>query len=178
MIENVTSNFVSGVIWVVGLSGSGKSTLINALSRKLKRDHQNVLSLDGDAIRKCINNTKNFSKENRLEQLIKVQMLAQEFERQGMIVLVATLYCTQLNLDNNRRILDNYFEIYADAPLEKLIEEDNKSIYGKFLEGNMVDVVGVDIDWVPPEHPDMVFSKFESDADNIADEVISKITFL
>ena len=174
-----TANFGSmgGVIWAVGLSGSGKSTLINCLHTLLRRDHPNVLSLDGDAIRKCINNTKNFSMENRIQQFEKIQSLAQEFERQGLIVLIATLYCNQSLLDENRKMLKNYFEIHANAPLEKLIQDDQKSIYGDFLKGRMSDVVGMDIEWIPPNHPDMVFSRFDESPEYFAGQVLSKIDF-
>ena len=75
-------------------------------------------------------------------------------------------------------LVKNYFEIYADVPLERLIKEDQKSIYRDYLSGKLKDVVGMDIEWIPPDHPNMITSKYVADPDTIANEVIQKIPFL
>jgi adenylylsulfate kinase len=171
-------NETSGVIWNVGLSGSGKTTLLHAIRRKLLQTHSNVVSLDGDAIRECIRNTKSFSVENRIEQFQRMQKLAREFEKQGLIVILATLYCNHSLLNDNRNLFKNYFEIYSDVPLERLIKEDQKSIYRDYLSGKLKDVVGMDIAWIPPDHPNMITSKYDADPGTMANEVIQKIPFL
>ena len=177
-MEQSQLNDTSGVIWAVGLSRSGKTTLLRALHRKVLQAHSNVISLDGDAIRECIGNTEDFSQANRIQQFQRMQRLAQEFHSQGLIVLVTTLYCNNELLRKNRRLYTNYFEIYLDAPLHTLLNEDNKSVYRDYLGGKVTNVVGMDIEWIPPDSPDIITSKYAADPDTIADEVIRRIPFL
>ena len=51
----------SFLLWFTGLSGSGKSTIANALEHKLHQEGVKTSALDGDNIRKGINNVLSFS---------------------------------------------------------------------------------------------------------------------
>ena len=58
----------------------------------------------------------------------------------------------------NRDNFSQYFEVFLDVPLETVIERDSKGIYKRALSGEMDNVVGIDIPFPKPPHPDMTFS--------------------
>ena len=46
--------------------------------------------------------------------------------------------------------------MYIRVPFETLVARDPKGLYKQALAGEISDVVGVDIDFAPPEFPDLV----------------------
>ena len=167
-----------GVIWAVGLSGSGKSTLINAIYLLLQIKYQNIITLDGDIFRALLGNTTDYTIGNRIEQFKKLQLCASEFEQQNLIVLVSCTYCNQELLLANRKRFRNYYEIYTEASISNLITEDEKSLYADYLNGKIKNVVGMDIEWIPPKHPDIVISRFAGKPTSLATTAINNIPFL
>lgn len=53
------------VYWITGLSGAGKTTIGTALYRQSKGNMDNVVLLDGDAIRKAFGNDLGYSDAER-----------------------------------------------------------------------------------------------------------------
>jgi len=52
--------------------------------------------------------------------------------------------------------------VFVDAPMEHLASRDGKGLYASAKRGETANVVGVDIDFPRPTHPDMVIdNKFE-----------------
>ena len=62
----------SFLIWFTGLSGSGKSTIANVVEQKLFKQGIKTYTLDGDNIRKGINNDLTFSPEDRTENIRRI----------------------------------------------------------------------------------------------------------
>ena len=60
------------VIWFTGLSGSGKSTIANVVEQKLFQQGIKTYTLDGDNIRKGINNDLTFSPKDRTENIRRI----------------------------------------------------------------------------------------------------------
>lgn len=155
--ENVeASHAVCGVIWFIGLCGSGKTTLCNALRDHLKPRHPQVVIVDGDRVRAALGGNLGYTEADRIVQFRRVQRLVKEFESQGLLVLVGTLYSNPELLAWNRANLHNYFEIYVKASMELLRQRDPKGLYALAAAGEMQDVVGVDIPWHEPDDCDMV----------------------
>ena len=69
----------------------------------------------------------------------------------------------------------DYKEVYIDVSFDTLVKRDNKELYKKALNGEIKDVVGVDIEFKAPYSPDMII---DNNLDNPNYEVmIQKIIY-
>lgn len=145
------------VIWLTGLSGSGKSTLCDALVRLLKPHCSGLVVLDGDQVRSAFGNDLGYQEEDRVRHIQRVQGIAKLLAEQGLTILVAVLYAHPDLLAWNRRHLPGYVEVYLEASLNEVQARDVKGLYAKAKQGEIGNVVGVDIPWLPPTSPDVLF---------------------
>lgn len=146
------------VVWVTGLSGSGKSTLCRAIRELLQPQGPGVVLLDGDIVREAFGDDLGYSLADRRVQLKRLHGMARLLAQQGLVVLVAAVYADPELLARNRERLPGYVEVYLETSLDALRRRDAKSLYARAARGELRDVVGVDLPWVPPPHPDLVFN--------------------
>lgn len=146
------------VIWVTGLSGSGKTSLCEALYRLLKPGLPELVLLDGDVIRSAFGDDLGHGEEDRRIQVKRLQNLARMLSQQGLVVMVAVLYCHPDLMRWNRQHIENYFEVYLKSSWETLRKRDRKGLYTKSDRGETANVVGIDIPWHPPAAPDLVMN--------------------
>jgi len=167
------------VIWVTGLSGSGKTTLCEAMYSLLKPRMQHLVKIDGDEIRAAFGDDLTHVEADRVRQIKRIQRIAQVLAKQDLVVLVAALYAHPDLLAWNRANLPGYFEIYVKADLDLLGRRDSKGLYGKAGRGEIKDVVGVDIPWHAPQHPDLVVDAKSAKApEQLSIDVIAAIPAL
>ena len=162
------------VIWLCGLSGSGKTTIGSALFRMLKPLIPGLVIIDGDIIRDLFGNDLGFDLQSRLVQIGRIQRFVKFLNDQDLPVIVAALYSNDELLSRNRNLFKRYFEVYVKAPFEILEERDTKGLYKSIRLGEIVDVVGIDIAWSEPKHPDLVADTEKNSATEIASEIIAR----
>ena len=46
--------------------------------------------------------------------------------------------------------------MYIDAPFQQLIIRDHKGLYKSALSGNLRNVAGVDLEFIPPKNPNLI----------------------
>ncbi|MBZ7941013.1 MULTISPECIES: adenylyl-sulfate kinase [Campylobacter] len=138
-----------GVIWLTGLAGSGKSYIAEELCRKLKEKLNNIIYLDGDELRDLLGHY-GYEKEGRIEVSLKRSNFAHFLSSQEMIVIVSTISMWNEIYSYNRKRLKNYFEIYIKCDFEELKRRDKKGLYSGAIQGDIKNVVGVDIDFDEP----------------------------
>ena len=141
------------VFWITGLSGSGKTTLGIALSKKIG----NSVLLDGDVLRADPSNNFGYDQDSRIKQIEFIREKALNIYSEGKVVIASALYSNPEILSKNRETFKNYTEIYLRCSLHELIERDSKGLYSGNLQGQIKNVVGMDIEWHEPPHPDFVF---------------------
>ena len=144
------------VVWVTGLSGSGKTSVCRLLFDALKPKMPDLVLLDGDALRDTLSTDLGFEEADRIRQIGRVQQLAKLLSEQDLVVLVAVVYARPDLLEWNRHHIQDYFEVLLDAPLDVVRARDPKGLYARITRGEMVNVVGVDLPWHQPKHPDIV----------------------
>jgi len=155
--EKFTQQTGASVIWVTGLSGAGKTTLCAAVQRKLKPLMPELLVFDGDGVRGALSQGLGYSEEERILQFHRMHALVDLVASQGMVVVAGSLYSNPELSAWNRASLPGYFEVYLKSSLETVTRRDSKGLYAKASKGEMSDVVGVDIPYLDPPEPDLVF---------------------
>lgn len=145
----------SFLIWFTGLSGSGKSTIANALEHKLYQEGYKTYALDGDNIRKGINNDLTFSPEDRTENIRRIAEVANLMVDAGLIVFGAFVSPYKKDRKNIENIvgIDNFVEIFVNTSLEECEKRDVKGLYKKAREGVIKDFTGVNAPYEKPDNP-------------------------
>lgn len=147
---------VGTVYWLTGLSGSGKTTIGKLLNEKLKEIKPNVVFLDGDILRDIFGNDLGHSVEERRKSAMRNSCLCKALADQGIDVVCSTISLFHSCQNWNRSHIKNYKEIYLKVPMEILIKREKNGLYTKALQGQLNNVVGVDIKPEVPVNPDLV----------------------
>lgn len=141
--------------WITGLSGAGKTTIGNRLFYELREKKDNVVLLDGDALKSIVNDDVEYTDDARRKRAMKYARMCQMLTNQDMIVICCTIAMYDevraWNRANNKR----YVEVFLDVPFEVLRERDQKGLYSAFENGeeDML-VVGDNVEY--PKNPDVV----------------------
>lgn len=145
----------SCAIWMTGLSGSGKTTLGLGLEKALFERGYMAQILDGDLIRKGINNNLGFSPEDRIENIRRISEITRLFVRSGIITINCFISPTLEIRQMAKKIIgeDDFFEVYVNSPLEVCENRDRKGLYAKARRGEILDFTGVNAPFDIPENP-------------------------
>lgn len=144
-------------IWVTGLSGSGKTTLANHVAALFKEHGVNVKILDGDNLRKGLNNNLGFSISDRSENIRRSAEVSKLFNESGITTINAFI-CPTIELRNQAENIvgkEKYFEIFLDVPFDVCEQRDPKGLYARFRKGEFKELTGADSPYEIPENPDL-----------------------
>ncbi len=168
------------VVWLIGLSASGKTTLGNHLYNLWKPSAPNTALVDGDAIRSIFKHDKGvdpYSIEGRRENADRICDICAWLDSQDINVICCILSIFEESREWNRKMYSDYFEVYISVPMEILKKRETKKLYEQALNGKMKNVVGIDIPFIPPMHPDYIFDNSSDNIDfkAVALEILNKI---
>ena len=164
----------SFLLWFTGLSGSGKSTIANVVEQKLFQKDIKTYSLDGDNIRKGINNDLSFSPEDRTENIRRIAEVANLMIDAGLVVLAAFVSPYKKDRNNIRSIVKdvNFVEIYINTSLEECERRDVKGLYKKARAGEIKNMTGISAPYEAPENPNIEIKTEEQSIDNAANIIV------
>ncbi len=146
----------SGVtIWLTGLSGAGKTTIGQAVEAELLQRNYNVSLLDGDVMRQSLCQGLGFSKSDREENIRRIGLLAYDLTYQGKIVLVCVISPYRQQRDAMREYIENFVEVYVNAPLSVCEQRDIKGLYKQARAGKIQHFTGIDDLYEPPINPEV-----------------------
>ena len=154
------------VIWIIGMHGSGKTTIARALYEDLRRDRQNIIFLNGGDVRAIMGGDLGHSVEDRLISAGRVSRLCRYLSAEGMDVICAVQSPFHTTQEWNRANITDYFEVYLRASFETRLRRDRQNLYRQALHGSVRNVVGVDIEFVPPARSDLVIDN-DADLDDV-----------
>lgn len=160
------------VLWLTGLSGAGKTTLAKRLERELQERGCRVEVLDGDAVRTNLSKGLGFSQADREINIRRLGFVANLLSRNGIVTVVAAISPYRDARDELRQTMDNFVEIYVNAPLEVCEARDVKGLYAMARAGEVRAFTGIDDPYEAPLNPDIVCHTSEE----TIEESVTKIT--
>ena len=141
------------------MSGAGKSVIGHSVYAQLKaRDPATVL-LDGDEIREIFRHDRSddaYTLDGRQLNAERIRNICTWLDRQNINVVCCILSIFEESHEWNRETYSKYFEVFVDVPFDDLVERHPDDLYRRAQRGEMKNVVGVDIAFEPPAHPDLV----------------------
>jgi adenylylsulfate kinase-like enzyme len=144
------------IVWLIGMSGAGKSTVGRQLAERLRTRSNSVIYLDGDELRDVWGDQLGHGIEGRRQNAHRISNLCQLLDRNGVSVVAAVLSIFPDWQKWNRENLSSYFEVFLDVPLDVLEERDPKGIYARARNGDLDNVVGIDVPFPLPPNPDLI----------------------
>ena len=172
----------SFLMWFTGLSGSGKSTIANAVELELFNQGIKTYTLDGDNIRKGINNDLTFSPEDRTENIRRISEVANLMIDAGLVVLAAFVSPYKKDRENIKNIVKdvNFVEIYINTSIEECERRDAKGLYKKARAGVIKNMTGISSPYEAPTHPDIEIrtenESIEASVEKIITHIASKLS--
>ncbi len=147
----------SACVWFTGLSGSGKSTLASAAECELNKMGVHTFLLDGDAVRKGLNQDLGFSKQDRAENIRRIGEVTKLFTDAGIIVIAAFISPFAKDREFARSLHDKnkFIEVYVDCSLEDCEERDIKGLYKKARAGEIPEFTGISSPYEVPNKPEL-----------------------
>ena len=155
------------VYFFTGLSGAGKTTIGGLFHARIKEKRNDVVVFDGDKTRQSFGKDIGYSNEERLRGAYRLFSIAKFIAEQGIDVVVCSICMYDEIRDWNRENIENYHEIYIKVAKETLIKRNQKGLYT-----NGRNVVGVDLPFDEPKHPDLVI---ENNGDKTPEEIVIEI---
>ena len=157
------------VYFFTGLSGAGKTTIGGLFYRRIKAKRNDIVMIDGDQLRRLsINKKSDYSTEKRKQGAFYNFEMCKMLADQGIDVVLCSISMYKDCRAWARRYIDNYREIYIKASRETLYRRDQKGLYSS----GMKNVVGVDLPYEEPEHPDIVI---ENDGQETPEEIVVRL---
>jgi adenylylsulfate kinase len=163
------------VVWFTGFSWAGKSTIAEALTDKLRSQGCKLEVLDGDEIRENLTKDLGFSKEDRDTNIRRIGFVAQLLARNGVIVLVPVISPYRAIREEMRASIDNFVEVFVNAPISVCEERDVKGLYKQVRAGKIKQFTGIDDPYEPPTNPEV---ECRTDIEDVSESVAKILTKL
>ncbi|MGA7409054.1 MAG: adenylyl-sulfate kinase [Bryobacteraceae bacterium] len=158
-------------LWLTGMSGAGKSTLSHLLAERLRALGAKVEVLDGDIVRTHPSKGLGFGKEDRDENIRRIGFLCELLSRNGVIAIAAAISPYRAVREELRGRIPNFVEIYAECPLETLVERDVKGLYQKALRGEIPHFTGITDPYEPPTAPEVTVNSSAETAEESLEKI-------
>ncbi|TRZ68067.1 MAG: adenylyl-sulfate kinase [Rhodocyclaceae bacterium] len=144
-------------IWLTGLPAAGKTTIAYALEQRLRSDGRHAFVLDGDHLRRGLNQDLSYTVEDRVENVRRVAEVARLAVDAGLIVLVAVVSPFRSGRKMARELFarGEFAEIFVDAPLEECERRDPKGMYARARRGELRLFTGIESPYEPPADPEV-----------------------
>lgn len=160
------------VLWFTGLSGAGKTTIADRVFEILSENIDRIERLDGDVVREHLTSDLGFSREHRDENIKRICFLSKLLSRNGVVVVASFIAPYSHHREMLRQTVNNFIEVFVDAPLEVCELRDPKGIYKRVRAGEIELFTGIDDPYDIPEDPHIHIKTHELDIERSVEMVL------
>ncbi len=143
-------------IWFTGISGSGKSTLAKSLAEVLRSRGLNVEVLNSGRIRREVNRSMGFSREEIEANTYRLGYECTLLNRNGVIAIVVAVSPYRAARDLVRSEIGNFVEVYCRCSMDELFKRDKAGLFGKAMAGEIPHVAGINAPYEEPFKPEVL----------------------
>lgn len=172
--RNKLNGHNSFVVWFTGLSGSGKSTIANQVENELFKKGIKTFSLDGDNIRKGLNNNLGFRAEDREENLRRIAEVAKLFVESGSVIIASFISPLKKDREMIKAIIgeESFIEVFVNTSLAECERRDVKGLYKKARAGEIKNFTGINAPYENPETPNLEIKTEEEDLEDALKRIV------
>lgn len=162
-------------LWLTGLSGAGKTTIANLLKQRLQYIQSFIL--DGDDLRKGLNNNLGFTAADRVENVRRTAEVARLISIAGPVIIVACMSPFRNGRAHARSLFKpgEFYEIFIDTPIEECERRDIKGLYTNARKGIIKDFTGIDLPYERPWAADLVIKTIDRTPEECVEQIITHL---
>ena len=164
--------------WFTGLSGSGKSTLAAALRDRLQELGHHVELLDSGRLRRELNRSLGWSREEIESNLKRLGYEAKMLNRNGVVVLVSAVSPYRDVRDAIREDVGRFIEVYCRCPMEVLLKRDDQGLFERASRGEVQHVAGVNAPYEEPFKPEVLVNTDVESVREGTDKILKTLSLL
>lgn len=160
------------VLWLTGLSMAGKTTIANGVYKILKEKECLVEKLDGDVVRKSLTKDLGFTLEDRNRNIERVTFIAKLLSRNNIGVIASFISPYRKQRARIKRQVNNYIEVFVNAPLDICEKRDKRGFYKKARLGQISNFTGISDPYELPLNPNIELNTNKETIKQSVDKVI------
>ena len=158
------------VFWITGLPGSGKTTIAKKIHNSIEDKFGPTIEISGDDLRKIFSFNK-YDLKSRVHYAKTYSNLCQFLVKRKYNVLISTVSLFHEVHKMNRKNIKNYFEIFIQSNVKKIIRLNIKKTYK-----NKKNLMGLDLKPQFPKKPDIkIINSFNKSIAAISEDLLKKI---
>jgi adenylylsulfate kinase len=153
----MTEQCTGFTVWIVGLGSAGKSTLARLLEKRfLDRGYPAVLlePSSRDELKTRLMPDLGFDRDGKIEITRRLGYIARLITQCGGVAIVPWIAPERWALDEVRKEIVRFIEVYIECPLEVCKQRDHRGIYARAVT-EAHPVPGVTELWEPPLNPEV-----------------------
>lgn len=154
-------------IWLTGLSGAGKTTL----AKKLQKYFDAVL-VDGDDLRNGITKELSFDNESRMKNVTIAAHVCKMVNDSNHIAVAAMMSPLKEHREQAKGIIGSVFLVYVACDIDTLKKRDTKGLYKRFGDGELKNMVGLDLPYDVPSDANIVVNTAHMNIKQCRDYII------
>lgn len=163
------------VMWFTGVPAAGKSTVANIVQEKLIARGLKVENLDADEWRARISPDLKYGPEAMDLNTKRLAYVGKLISRHGVCVIIAAVAPMREYRDRARDWVDNFVEVFVDAPTATCKERDPKGLYAKGDQGIVNDIPGVHTEYQAPLNPEVHLHTDQFSPEESAEQVVTRL---
>jgi adenylylsulfate kinase len=170
-----TSTQPAFAVWITGLPSSGKSTLAAAVKAQLAARGVDAATLESDELRKVLTPDPQYDEKERDAFYRQMVYIGALLTSHGVPVIFDATANRRVYRETARQQIPRFLEVYVDSPLETCVARDPKGIYRLAQNGAAGTVPGIQAEYQPPEHAELIVHGHRESPETGAERLIAKL---